>query len=370
MKERRIGRIIILVAFVIIICFSKGIWFFAEKYLDSANYENRQMATRPLLTPDSYENFSSDYTSYFNDNLQFRNSLITINSAIDYFCFEKSSSPNVAIGKDNYLFYTNKEDGDPIACYKGDNLYSEDELKAIADNCIEQRDFLLSQGKEFVIFIAPNKERIYYDYMPEKYGMPADNYGTVQIYNYLKSNTDLRIVYPYEQLMEAKNELPINIWYKTDTHWNNVGAYVGARELLAELGIIIPKITDESIKIVTGDNTSGDLAGMLNLNKQLSHNDYQYTVEGYNKHNMETIDWNFQETFIYRSSNADPRKIYVIRDSFSTALAQYIGSQFNESYLRHGNTYTYDDLLSQDPDIVVYETVERYADVLMNFSIQ
>ncbi len=59
MKERNIGRIIIIAAFVIIVCCSKGIWFFAEKYLDSANYENRQMATRPVLTLDSYENFGS-----------------------------------------------------------------------------------------------------------------------------------------------------------------------------------------------------------------------------------------------------------------------------------------------------------------------
>ena len=47
-----------------------------------------------------------------------------------------------------------------------------------------------------------------------------------------------------------------------------------------------------------------------------------------------------------------------------------MGSQFNESYLRHKATYTYEDLETQDPDIVVYETVERYAGELMRFSIQ
>ena len=139
---------------------------------------------------------------------------------------------------------------------------------------------------------------------------------------------------------------------------------------MAELGITMPKITDESTKIVTGDNTSGDLAGMLNLNKQLKYTDHEYIVEGYDIHNMETVDWNFHEPIIYRATNDDLRKIYVIRDSFSTVLAPYIGSQFSESYLRHRSTYTYDDLLAQDPNVVVYETVERYTGGLMNFKIQ
>lgn len=64
----------------------------------------------------------------------------------------------------------------------------------------------MAQGKEFVIFIAPNKERIYYEYMPAQYGLPADNYGALQIYNYLKSNTDLKVVYPYAEIMDAKQK--------------------------------------------------------------------------------------------------------------------------------------------------------------------
>ncbi len=71
----------------------------------------------------------------------------------------------------------------------------------------------------------------------------------------------------------------------------------------------------------------------------------------------------------YHASNADPRRIYVIRDSFSSHMAPYIGSQFSDSFLRHRSSYNYDDLATHDPDIVVYETVERYANELGSFSI-
>ena len=74
--------------------------------------------------------------------------------------------------------------------------------------------------------------------------------------------------------------------------------------------------------------------------------------------------------FSYKAVDADPRKIYVIRDSFSTAIAPYIGSQFSETYLRHKSTYSYEELETLDPDVVVYEVVERYVSKLAEFSIR
>lgn len=272
--------------------------------------------------------------------------------------------------EDNWLFYCRTDDGNPISCYQGTNLFTDEELEALTQNCINQRDFLSSQGKEFVIFIAPNKERIYPEYMPAKYGLPADNYGALQIYNYLRLNTDLRVVYPYVEIMDAKNSVEENIWYKTDTHWNYIGSYVGASALMAELNIEMPKVYSDEITINTLGETSGDLAGMLNLSKQLRFADREYSINGYDLHNREELEWDFNGMVRYHATDADPRSIYVIRDSFSSHMALYIGSQFTDSYLRHKKSYSYDDLVSCNPDIVVYETVERYAGGLASFSIQ
>ena len=370
MREKRIGRIIILCAFIIIICCSRGIWFFAERYLDSTNYENRQMAVRPTFTVDGYESFSNEYTSYFNDNLPFRNALITLNSAIDYFCFGRGGGGDVVVGKNNWLFYSRVDDGDPISCYKGTYLYTDEQLAAIADNCVRQRDFVESMGKEFVILIVPNKERMYSEYMPEKYGEPAENYPVLQIYNYLKENTDLRVLYLYDDLMRAKEKLDENIYCKTDTHWNYVGAYVGASVLLKEFGIDLPDIDSDSVTIRDNGETSGDLADLLNLRKQLVFADHNYTVEGYDTHDVECTEYDFSGMWSFKAVDADPRTIYVLRDSFSSHMGGYIGSQFSNTYLRHHETYSYDDLVNCDPDIVVYECVERGAAGLGIFSIQ
>lgn len=367
--QKKIGPKIILMAFLTVICFSRLFWIFLEKYVDTTNYENREMAAQPRFTIDGYKTYAEEYENWFNDNIPFRNNLISLNTSIDFFVFNMSTNDRVIKGKNNWLFYGDVDDGDPVSCYQGTNLLSEENLQVIAKNCIRQRDFLEGQGKEFVLFIAPNKERIYSENMPDKYGNPAENYRALQVYNYLKENTDLRVVYPYDELIRAK-KVRDAIYYKTDTHWNEIGGYVGASALLLELGIEMPDILSDDITVTKTNDRAGDLAGMLNLTKQLQKTDSDYSVEGYDNHRMENVEWEFSTIFSYKAVNADPRTIYVIRDSFSTAMAPYIGSQFSETYLRHNGTYSYEELEALDPDIVVYEAVERYISNFGEFTIQ
>lgn len=369
MKEK-MGPQIRLAAFIVIICCSQFLWIILEGYMDSENHENRMLAERPRFSLDNYELYSGEYDNYFNDNIPFRNNLIRLNIAIDYFVFDAYRSDKAIMGKNNWFFYTDVNDGDPIGCYQGKNLLSEEVLQAIAYNCIAQRDFLAEQGKEFVIFIAPNKERIYYEYMPEEYGLPADNYQTLQIVDYLREHTDLRVVYPYEELMRAKNTLTQNIYYKTDTHWNYIGSYVGAAALLEEMGIEMPSVTGEQIAISTAYIRFGDLIDMLGMPHLSMFADDEYMVTGYDEHNIQVLENDFFNNFLYQAENADPRRLYVIRDSFSTAMAGYVASQFNDSCWQNRENYTYNDLKSYDPDVVVFEVVERYIYFLAIFSIQ
>lgn len=307
---------------------------------------------------------------YKTDNIPFKNQLIAINNSIDYFVFRKASDERVILGEDEWLFYDFKDDGDPIGCYQGTNLFTEADLLAIKNNCIAQRDFLASQGKEFVIFIAPNKERVYYEHLPDRYEKPAEMYRALQVVEYLRENTDLRVVYPYEELMETKKILEENIYYKTDSHWNEIGGYVGARALLGELGIEMPEITEKQMKISGKKNRQGDLAKVLGLSKILQPFDVEYQVEGYDTHDVRTIQWDLKDKLCYRADGADPRKIYVFRDSFATAIADYVGSQFQESCLKYKLAYTYEDFKKEDPDIFVVETVERYVEELSRFSVK
>ncbi|MCR4999140.1 MAG: hypothetical protein K6A05_04785 [Lachnospiraceae bacterium] len=370
MKNKETGAKIIFGVFLAVICFSWVWWLVFQRFTDTTNYENRELAAAPSLSLESYTTFASDFTDYFNDRIPFRNALIRLNNSIDYFVANQSSNPNVIKGEDGWLFYTDPDQGDSLGAYQGMNLYTEDELAIIAANCVAQKDFLAAQGKEFVLFIAPNKMRVYSEYMPLMYGESADLYPALQVYEYLKSNTDVRVVYPNEALIDAKSMVSENLYFHTDTHWNQIGAYVGARELLTELGVDIPAVNDSALSIMPLSDYYGDLANMLGLGHELQGSDYVYHVEGYDLHNCEILTQNPFGRSAYHSSGGDPRSCYMICDSYGPYMSEYIGSQFSDTVVQYANSFDYADLSSGNPDIVVYEVVERFVERLATFSIE
>lgn len=365
MKEKKAGRIIFLFSFFAVLCCGWLLWFPLRGMMDTTNRENRELHKLPPLTsPEEYREFPKKLEWYLDDYAPFRNQLITLNNGIDYFLFGEGND-RAAAGKDGWLFYCDSSDGNPIACYQGGNLLMDVHLQQIAENCLRQRDFLAERGIEFVIFVAPNKERMYPEYMPDRYGPPAETYQALQIVNYLREHTDLRVVYPYDELMAAKAALPEEIYYKTDTHWNLIGGYVGAKALLRELGIELPDLSE--VTITPAGEKDGDLAHSLGLEPFLKST--EYTVEGYDTHGAESLG-DFDDVYAYRAENADPRKFYAVRDSFFVSMLPYVQSQFNESWTKYHHNYLYDDFAEQKPDIFVYETVERYAGELARFSVK
>ena len=369
MKTMKAGQKIFAAAFFAVLCGVWILWLLLGRFTDQENYENRELAEMPKWTAETAEQFPRDFENFFNDRLPFRNQMITLNSGVDYYVFGRSAHYRTMVGKDGWLFYSDPADGNPIACYQGTNLLPEEELKAIAANCLRQRDLLAEQGCAFVIYIAPNKNRVYHEYMPDVYGPPAEIYRALQIVNYLRENTDLRVVYPYDNLMTAKSAVSEKLYYKTDTHWNLIGGYVGARTLLQELGIEIPELSDPSLKITQNGFKKGDLAKNLGLTAQLMSSDPEYTIEGYDTHGAE-LAAETDTSYLFRAEGADPRKLFVVRDSFVLSMMPYLSAQFNESYFKHFIYYLYEDFEAFQPDLFVYETVERYAANLRDFSIE
>ncbi len=359
MKNRLWGKRILLITFFVLICFLWLLWFFASSLLETTNYENRTMATMPTLKLQTYKTFAKDFEDYFNDNLPFRSQLITLNSTLELDLFGRASDDRVIIGKNHWLFYNDPADGSDLDSYLGDDLFTQPELEYFSQQCESVQQELAARGIEFVLFIAPNKERIYSENMPDCYGNPAENYRVLQVIQYLRQHTSVRVVYPYEEIMQKKAVLQENLYQKTDTHWNAIGGYVGTCALLKELGVDFPDITSNGITIRKGDQTAGDLAGMLNLTDCMRKYDFEYTVTGYDVHNMQNTAYDFNEVISYTAQGADPRRVYIYRDSFASAMAPYIGSQFDEVWMRKANSYSYEDFDAFAPDVFVYEVVER-----------
>lgn len=340
-------------------------YFFLGQYVDSKNYENRNMASKPILTAENYESFPKEYEAYYNDNLPFRNQLIRFHNSIDYFLFKQSSSERVAIGKNGWLFYCDKTNGNPIEQSLGYWNFTSSQLQTIADNLMSAKRVLENQGIEFVLFIAPNKETIYMDELPDYYKVKSSYTSTDQLIDYLTENTDIRVVYPKQDLLNMKKNLNMILYHKLDTHWNYAGAYIGAKSLAEELGINMPSLNEISLKSIS--TSSGDLTKMLNIT--IKNGDNDYNISDISTLNTINEKKDFDTELIYHTAGADPRKLFVQRDSFSTKLAPSLSTQFEHSMWVHKKYFSQQQLFDYDADIFVLELVERNEKELIKFKI-
>ena len=342
------------------------------KKLGTTSYENRKLATMPVLSVKTISTFPSSFENYFNDNLPFKNQLVFLNGLFDYKIFKTSSSESVIVGKRGWLFYKGAQvnDEDPVSDYNGSNLFTDDQLKTIGKNMLAARDELASRNIDFVIMIAPNKERVYSEYMPAAYGKPAAWGRMAQVVDYLRNNTDLKVVCPYDEIAAYKEKHPQDqLYYKYDTHWNNLGAYIGGGLLDKTLGYDMPQLN--TLTKTAGNVPRYDLATLLHLGNILE-DDPAYVLDGYSSHNV-TIQKNDSATEFrgtISDGSGDDRKLFIIGDSFSTMMFQYVACNFDNSYLNFYYNYNLQMLEKEEPDVVVYETVERYLNNMLHFSIK
>ena len=343
--------------FILFLCTAYISWPFLRGSFeeDTTNVENRNMAELPVFSLKSLDGYTAELESYINDHLPYRSKLIHMNSLLEYRVFHDSPSPDVVIGKDDWLFYRTKVN---LSAYKGENLFNEKQLKKIADNLQKSKDRLAEEGREFVLFIPPNRARMNARFMPDFIGPPAEKLAVHQMIDYLHEHTDVKVVFDEDKMMEAQDKYPDRLTYhKTDTHWNEYGAYIAAAELIRSLGIDLPEYDSDKVTVEESDDTPGDMANLMNL-----QDDYPcgktYKVTGYDTHNMKVLEADFYGAVVTEAEGADERKLFVIRDSFCTALVDLFGSQFCTARMVHHKGYQDKLIREADPDIVVYECAE------------
>ncbi len=364
---------------LVVLVLAPVVVFYALKsHIDTENYEQRTLSPFPFSQEardagqeTTIETFPSQFESWLNDHLPFRNQLLTLYGALEYHVLHTTSSQSVIVGKDGWLFYKGAQvaDEDPIGDYMGTNLFTQEELEKIAANFTAARDELAGRGCSFTIYIAPNKERVYSEYMPDMYGEPATDNRAVQLVNYLTENTDLTVIWGYDEIMTYRAQNPdTDLYFKYDTHWNNLGAYIGCEKLVNTLGFDFTPL--EYVTVEDRHTGSYDLARLIHLEKQLTDCPY-YLLSGYTPHPLQTEQEDGGKVLRFTTTDgaAPGGKLFVIGDSFSTMMSPYLACHYQSGYTTFYYNYSHGQLLREEPTAVVYETVERYVGNMLDFTL-
>ena len=288
----------------------------------------------------------------FTERLCARNKLIAFNSELTSLLTGGTymESTQVLLGKNNWLFYKTELDGHPLWDYMGINHFTDEELAAIAANLVSMRDGFNERGVDFYVTALPNKEIIYEEYMPDTVARVDEVSRAEQLANYIWDNTDLVYVYPKQALLDAKAEG--QIYYQTDTHWNQKGAFVGMQQLMHEAYGVDAKDLDS----VSFDITSHDLAGDLAVIGGVA-----------DKYNIDT-------TYVFDADTADKAQYrdevaLVVGDSFSGFLSTIAKGYYKKVHWIYTKDFTMSMLDEYDADVVIWESVERYMETFLNVNL-
>ena len=209
-------------------------------------FEGRDAAYFPSRPHDleGLEEFPSAFEAYFTDHLGFRRRLVNLNSYILVKLFGTAPNRRVLLGKDHWLF-THAwpiSSGDSIVQqHRGLRLLSAGELEAWVAGLEGRRRWLEARGIRYLFVIAPHKHSIYPEFLPDWVNRVRPVTPADQLVEALTTRSRVRFLDLRAPLLAAKSRG--QLYWRTDTHWTDLGAYVAYQEILAALGRWWPELT-------------------------------------------------------------------------------------------------------------------------------
>ena len=332
---------LIFISIFIVLCLipSVGMLIFGE----AQPAANEVLTGRPSVTTRSGElnlSFLSDVSDYIADRFAFRQELATAWAGVNAKLLGTSVEEQVILGSDGWLYFS-----DTLPDYMGQGM-SDTELRYLANDLALMQEYIVSQGKHFIFTIAPNKNSIYSEHMPEYIENRHSESNAARVGAYL----DAAGVNYLDLLDILGNEE--NLYYKTDTHWNSRGAALAADGLLN----MLDRGGDYSTaSFAVSEEHRGDLyemlypAGRATETATVYGGEFSYVCESDpNGGNAITIK---------TSCDGGSGGLMCWRDSFGIALYPYLAQSFVSATFSRSADYNL--TLADSADTVIIELVER-----------
>ena len=189
-----------------------------------------------------------------------------------------SPIPEVALGTGGWLYYIGAA-GDKIIDrhVRGRDPLTHGELERWRTFLLERTRRYREMGVKYVFVVAPNKESVYPEHLPDWIGPRAAPTRLDQLMEHMKSVPEVTVIDLRATLKAAKKTSVV--YYKADTHWNTRGAYAAYEEIVRVLASHFPELsakTWESLRPRAIDRTGFDLARMLGLVPETPEPDFVF----------------------------------------------------------------------------------------------
>lgn len=349
----------------------------------NASTEKRLFTEAPRLGFENLKKFPSLYETYYNDSFGFRNILIKSNFLLRVKLLNVSSPiPKVIIGSEGWLYYnsdTVPKDGVTFKDFRGLAPFSGAQLERILKNTEAYRRTVMAinPNAAFVLVVPPNKNTIYPEHLPSRITRVYPKTRLDQIIEYFSGRSSVEIVDIREILVRAKSNYPT--YFKTDTHWNEYGAYLGYYEVMKRLertkpGLHPTPLSTFTIRYLPGSRLDsddfGDIAAMLVMQDYYTDDVVRLVPKNPRRSLEDTVEYKSPNPVYTHTARRMPvatlPRMVMFRDSFGAWLIPYFSEHFSRSlYLwTHDVEGSTGILRRENPDVVIFEMGERILERL------
>lgn len=359
--------------FFLVIFFPAAMAFVPWSKVKPQLTEKRRLAERPDMPVDTEAliGYPRQFEKYFDDQFPFRTLLIQGNNYLNIKILKKSDQHHVLMGHEGWLFYTREK---LLQDFCGQVPFTEEKLEGFRRMVEAKRNWLAARGIVYIFVIPPNKQTVYAEYMPERFARVRGRTRMDQLTAYMQTHSDVTLVDLRPSLMAAKSRH--QIYFRNDTHWNDIGALIGYGEIMRAIGHALGRDVGvirvlEDYTVSKKERHGGDLTAMLGLSAYFTEDEFILTYRGADETCAERQElpnylgrsWKPFRDPLAMSCPKARGTMLTFRDSFMNRMVPYISEHFRRSMFV--TSFNYDAEIfkavveKEQPNIVIDECGER-----------
>ncbi len=324
----------------------------------------RELAARPRLRlkGSALKAFPAQFEQYWNDHFAFRTKLIRALNIAKVRWLHVSTSANVLLGRASWLFYTPQPIGQDHDCIRPFTALELERWRLALEH---RHDWLARRGCRYLLFIPPDKQTIYPEYA-DRGSLPLRTHTRLdQLLEHLAEHHSPVKVVDVRLVMLAAKERE-RLYHRTDSHWNDRGAFIGYTQVARTLAKWFPAIEPMSRSAFreTVDARGGDLGLMVGLSEREEWLRLE-PLSPWRSRMTNDVIWPagavfpLGKPFATECDDARLPRAVVFHDSFMLALYPFLSQHFRRAAYVWQDDFYPEVVERERPEIVLQELLER-----------
>ena len=326
--------------------------------------ELREPAERPA-PPTSLEaaaRWPSKYEPHFLDTFGLRDVLLRSRGLLYWFGLGVSPTDSIVRGKDGWIYTAINASR---AVHRGTDPMSAYELQLWCNGLEQRARWLESMGVRYLYVVAPNKETIYPEHLPESWA-PLSEHASTRLDQFASAIAQRDVEFldlrPTLRAAKAQDRRGDEVITRLGTHWNGHGSMAAYRAIIERVRQWFPAVqplSDDQISRLYNPYHGDTWGSHLYINDLLPQREWFLVHEGGPRHEIVASHNEPVRTTATRKPSATGPRVLMFHDSFGPYIQALMAEAFPHALFLWQPKFDPLAVLAAQPDLVIDFYVER-----------